>query len=132
MHVPVAVELDLGSATICMSNDRTTVLSACTVPSMLPAPLIMAPASAWTEANSHWADLPHDLLVRIFASQPEPLHKLGAEFTCRAWAKAVSSPAGFLAKNHPQRRHVSSARMRLLMRLQGWCDTARQDSPPNI
>ncbi len=59
-----------------MPNDRT---------------LVMIPASAWTEAESHWADLPHDLLVRIFAAQPEPLHNLGAEFSCRAWAKAVST-----------------------------------------
>ncbi len=41
------------------------------------------------QADVPWADLPHELLVRIFASQPEPLHNLGAELTCRAWARAV-------------------------------------------
>lgn len=40
---------------------------------------------------ARWADLPHDLLVRIFAAQPEPLHNLGAEGTCRAWSHAVRS-----------------------------------------
>ena len=40
-------------------------------------------------ADGRWADLPHELLVQIFASQPEPLHNLGAEYTCRAWSHAV-------------------------------------------
>ena len=51
------------------------------------------PAEAATSrpegADSRWADLPHDLLVRTFAAQPEPLHNLAAERTCRSWAHAV-------------------------------------------
>jgi len=46
-------------------------------------------APARGRADARWAELPHDLLVRIFAAQPEPLHNLGAEYTCRAWSRAV-------------------------------------------
>jgi len=60
------------------------------------------------KASSSWADLPHDLLVRIFAAQPEPLHNLGAEFACRAWAKAVS------ALRIPSRKTTQSVSMSAL------------------
>ena len=46
-------------------------------------------APALAEASGGWADLPRDLLIRIFTVQPEPLHILGAESTCRPWACAV-------------------------------------------
>ncbi len=46
-------------------------------------------APAVAEASRGWADLPRDLLFRIFTVQPEPLHILGAEYTCWAWANAV-------------------------------------------
>ena len=46
-------------------------------------------APALPERGGRWADLPHELLVRVFAAQPEPLHNLGAEHTCRACARAV-------------------------------------------
>ena len=45
--------------------------------------------AAPSPANSCWADLPHELLIRIFACQQEPLHNLAAERTCHAWAHAV-------------------------------------------
>ena len=47
------------------------------------------PAPTPPEADSGWADLPHELLVQIFAAQPEPLHNLSGEFVCRTWAYAV-------------------------------------------
>ena len=66
------------------------------------------PAPGCGKAGSSWADLPHDLLVRIFAAQPEPLHNLGAEFACRAWAKAVS------AQRVPSRKSTHSVAMSAL------------------
>ena len=64
----------------------------CSAPIMsMPSIAHRAPAPVTT--NSRWADLPHDLLVRIFASQPEPLHNLGAEGICRAWSHAVRPDA---------------------------------------
>ena len=51
-----------------------------------PPPIANPPGEM---ATSRWVDLPHDLLVRIFAEQPEALHNVGAEFTCRAWGCAV-------------------------------------------
>ena len=80
---------------------------ATTYPSPVAAPV---PDEA---AHSDWACLPHDLLVQIFAAQPEPLHNLGAEHTCRAWGHAVRQTGpGRDASIHagrPAHLHVMSA-----------------------
>lgn len=50
---------------------------------------VPAPTPQEADGACSWADLPHELLVQIFAAQPEPLHNLSGEFVCRAWAHAV-------------------------------------------
>ena len=50
---------------------------------------VPAPTPQEADGACSWADLPHELLVQIFAAQPEPLHNLSGEFACRAWAHAV-------------------------------------------
>ena len=81
------ISLTLKSVNIRISTDRRLILTSALHGAATP--LVMNTAPARTEANSRWADLPHEVLVRIFAAQPEPLHNLGAEFACRAWAAAV-------------------------------------------
>ena len=74
------------------------------MPSMLP---VGDASPAPPEAVVTWADLPHELLVRIFASQPEPLHNLGAECTCRAWSRAVSAQTVATSKTPNRRGRVA-------------------------
>ena len=63
-----------------------------------PPPVgVPAPTPQETDSACGWADLPHELLVQIFAAQPEPLHNLSGEFVCRAWAYAVRTKCSAIA-----------------------------------